>query len=618
MGTVYSAEHLSLRKKVAIKALHLDLLRLPNIAARFEREARATARIEHPNVTLALDFGTLPSGALYLVLEFVEGRRLREEIAPGPMPVLRALHIARQISSLLEAAQSLGIVHRDLKPENVLLVQRGDDPDFVKVLDFGIARVTAGDDEPENAQPLTKLGAVFGTPEYMAPEQALGQRVDSRADLYSLGVMLFEMLAGTRPYVQTGQTGILSQQITAPRPTFAERAPSVSVPQEVERVVFRLLSKGAAERYQRASDVTSVLDAILANREPKPLTSSIPPDNSVPLPSFDLNTKVPGLLTEPEAPVGPSRSRGMRLKAQLSAYWGVLLPRLAQVNSIFTSHLDRLIAVVRSQLPPKVQQSMVGLSQRWLRGLAVAVGALALLIPVLVIAIVVRVSLGHHAAKAVTLSAPSVTAAPTAAPTPSVSLVPTPLDENSKDPDVLLALAVQRLVANKDTEALGFVMRALGRQPERRNDDRLAHVLFRTANSPQKDVADKTFALLQGILGAKGSEIIYQLWIDKSVRDSTRKRAEKWLRSEPFERTASGATYVAARLRMADSCEKKLALLATAGKIGNSTTLAYLEELDHAAGCGLDGKLDCYPCLRQGAVLTNTIAQIRTRTDAKP
>ncbi|MGC4069175.1 MAG: serine/threonine-protein kinase [Polyangiaceae bacterium] len=208
MGTVYAAEHLTLRKKVAIKVLHRDLLRLPNIAARFEREARATARIEHPNVTAAVDFGALEDGALYLVLEFVDGRTLRQELAKGPLPLPRALHIANQIASLLVTAQSLGIVHRDLKPENVLLVQRGDDPDFVKVMDFGIARMTRGEDDEDASQPLTKLGAVFGTPEYMAPEQALGQRVDSRADLYALGVMLFEMLAGVRPYVSAGPGGI--------------------------------------------------------------------------------------------------------------------------------------------------------------------------------------------------------------------------------------------------------------------------------------------------------------------------------------------------------------------------------------------------------------------------
>lgn len=147
MGTVYAAEHLALRKKVAIKVLHLDLLRLPNIVARFEREARATARIEHPNVTNALDFGTLPNGALYLVLEFVDGRRLRDVILQGPLALSRALNIAKQIASVLAVAQTLGIVHRDLKPENVILVQRDDEPDFVKVLDFGIARMTSAEDD---------------------------------------------------------------------------------------------------------------------------------------------------------------------------------------------------------------------------------------------------------------------------------------------------------------------------------------------------------------------------------------------------------------------------------------------------------------------------------------
>src|SRR3954465_1194682 len=150
----------------------------------------AAGNIEHPNVAGATDFGKLADGAVFLVLEFVSGHSLRDEIARGPFAVDRARHISRQISSALSAAHAQGIVHRDLKPENVMLVEKGGDPDFVKVLDFGVAKVRVGEATGPGA--LTSVGAILGTPDYMAPEQALGSEIDARADLYAIGVILYE------------------------------------------------------------------------------------------------------------------------------------------------------------------------------------------------------------------------------------------------------------------------------------------------------------------------------------------------------------------------------------------------------------------------------------------
>ncbi len=205
MGAVYLAEHVLMRKRLAVKVLHAEMTRMPEMVARFEREAMAAAHIEHPNVAAATDFGKLENGAFFLVLEYVEGTNLRDLIERGPLEIRRALHIAHQMASALARAHALGIVHRDLKPENVMLVLRDGDADFVKVLDFGIAKVPVGDlgrtsSNKDGAQVLTQLGMVYGTPEYMAPEQALGQEVDLRADLYALGVILFEMLSGVRPF----------------------------------------------------------------------------------------------------------------------------------------------------------------------------------------------------------------------------------------------------------------------------------------------------------------------------------------------------------------------------------------------------------------------------------
>src|SRR5258706_14913420 len=180
MGAVYLAEHVLMRKRLAVKVLHPEMTRMPEMVARFEREAMAAAHIEHPSVAAATDFGKLEDGSFFLVLEYVEGTSLRDLIAQGPLLSERALHIAYQMASALARAHALGIVHRDLKPENVMLVEREGDPNFVKVLDFGIAKVPVGDfsHEPpgsDGAPVLTQLGMVYGTPEYMAPEQALGQ-----------------------------------------------------------------------------------------------------------------------------------------------------------------------------------------------------------------------------------------------------------------------------------------------------------------------------------------------------------------------------------------------------------------------------------------------------------
>ncbi|MBZ0116891.1 MAG: serine/threonine protein kinase, partial [Sandaracinaceae bacterium] len=183
MGSVYEAEHLALGKRVAIKVIRAELVADEETRARFEREARATAQIEHPHVTTGMDFGRLPDGGAYLVVQLVRGTSLRDRIAEGPMPWREACTIGAQIADALAAIHAAGFVHRDLTPGNVLVARREDGSPHVHVLDLGVAALTAESSDGR----LTETGRVVGTTGYMAPEQALGQRVDARADLYSLG-----------------------------------------------------------------------------------------------------------------------------------------------------------------------------------------------------------------------------------------------------------------------------------------------------------------------------------------------------------------------------------------------------------------------------------------------
>jgi serine/threonine-protein kinase len=269
MGAVYQAEHTLMRKRMAIKVLHPEMTRLPEVVARFEREAMAAAHIDHPHVVTATDFGKLEDGSFFLALEFVEGKSLREVIAQGRLELGRSLHIARQMAGALQRAHTLKIVHRDLKPENVMLVDRDGDPDFVKVLDFGIAKVQMGElGTNDRAGPeqnvLTQAGMVYGTPEYMAPEQALGQPVDARADLYALGIIMYEMLTGHRPFEADSKVALLGMQVTAPVPAMMTKCADCNVPLEVEVLVGRLLAKEASERIGDAREVIEGITTILS------------------------------------------------------------------------------------------------------------------------------------------------------------------------------------------------------------------------------------------------------------------------------------------------------------------------------------------------------------------
>ncbi|MEB2310311.1 MAG: serine/threonine-protein kinase [Sorangiineae bacterium] len=250
MGIVYGAEQQmgSTLRKVAVKTLHAHLSKDPSVRERFNRECGTVAQLEHPNTIKFFDFGSTSDGTLYIAMEFVKGESLMNAIEKGgPMAPDRMLKIMRQVCGALDEAHKQGIIHRDLKPENIVLTERAGEKDFVKVLDFGIAARSESADAQKEAK-LTQQGMVLGTPPYMSPEQFTGKALDMRSDIYSLGVMAYEMLTAQLPFEADTPWQWATQHMTAqPRP-FEATATSSQVPANMRSAIMRALSKDRDQR----------------------------------------------------------------------------------------------------------------------------------------------------------------------------------------------------------------------------------------------------------------------------------------------------------------------------------------------------------------------------------
>jgi serine/threonine-protein kinase len=258
MGTVYEAEHVVLKRPRAVKILHPSLTTTRGMAQRFEREAIAAGKLRDPHCIEISDFGKVADGTLYLVMELVRGPTLRGLLeAEGRISVARAIHVLRQTLKALEHAHALEIVHRDIKPENIMLVERGGDRDFVKLLDFGIAKLIGA--EAEGQEQLTATGFAVGTPRYLAPEQALGVPLDGRLDLYSATVVFYELVAGRTPFVGEG-VQLVTQHLTKPPPPLSEVAPDQGVTPALDALVLRGLAKDREARFPSAGAYRAALD----------------------------------------------------------------------------------------------------------------------------------------------------------------------------------------------------------------------------------------------------------------------------------------------------------------------------------------------------------------------
>ncbi|PZR08217.1 MAG: hypothetical protein DI536_25245 [Archangium gephyra] len=314
MGSVYLGEHTGIGSRVAIKFLHEHLASNADLVQRFYAEARAVNVIGHANIVSIFDMNVLPPSRYYLVMEYLEGNSLDTQIAQGPVPMTRAVPILAQVCDALDQAHQLGVVHRDLKPENLMLVKRGRQNDFVKILDFGIAKLHVN-----MAGRKTATGVIIGTPDYMAPEQAGGENIDGRTDLYSLGIIAYELATGKTPFAGMPITAMLVAHLTQ-----EPKAPHLinpNVPVAVSSAIMKAIAKKPAERFTTCGDFAVALEEAI-----KPSSSLAPqiapPSGSwesaaaraTPAPPEGLEAKV-----GTPAPGSPSRSGNPKTPVQVAS-----------------------------------------------------------------------------------------------------------------------------------------------------------------------------------------------------------------------------------------------------------------------------------------------------------
>ncbi len=259
-GAVYKAEHTLMKREVAFKTLHKDLAKDPATLHRFKKEGQVASRFKHKNAIELYDFGQMEDGTYFMAMEFLSGEDLRDILKKrGALEIGEAFDIMIQALAALQAAHDGGVIHRDLKPDNIKLEKRDGRENFVKILDFGIAKLKDLPEEEAPATFKTQIGAFFGTPEYGSPEQCAGEEIDHRSDLYTMGVILYECLTGSLPFVSKTPQGYLAQHMVAPPRPIREIRPDLNIPPEVEAIVMKALEKRREDRFQSANEFADAI-----------------------------------------------------------------------------------------------------------------------------------------------------------------------------------------------------------------------------------------------------------------------------------------------------------------------------------------------------------------------
>jgi serine/threonine-protein kinase len=552
MAAIYKGEHVHTRKEIAVKVLHPETEGFPELVARFEREAIACSRINHPNVVSVIDFGRFDKGSFFLVLEYLVGQTLRDLMRDGPVDPVRAAHVARQLAAGLGAAHQRGIIHRDVKPRNVMVLPAppvGEGPpssakgggkasgpqDFVKLIDFGFAKVPeellkiASEDDFQSRKSLTAAGVVFGTVAYMAPEAALGMRsLGPAADLYAVGIILYEMLSGKHPFDAADLNALFLQQRKAIPPAFSVRSPGLDIPRSLETITRRLLEKEPDKRFEDAFVLIAALDAAMGGMR-------------------------------------GARRPSARPDARGEGKWSPqLLGRAVQKEP------------KRTSLAP------------------IIIGVLSVLSAVLIVLLFARDS-----REPVKMDSPAESATGAAASAPKPASTSTKLrgelaraadaGDGTKGGRALLALA--------DADPAAFADRDVRES---------AATVVAHLGAKGGDTADAVFDALTRKLGGDGLEVLYG--VAHAGQAASANRAMEILRRRDVLEREPAALRIAVELEQA-GCDHKAQLFPRAAKEGDARALALLEKL-HAPDCNARSG-EC--CFRRDGLLEKAIADIRAR-----
>ncbi len=543
MGVVYKAEHVGIRRVCALKLLHASLAQVPELRSRFEREARAIGVISHPNCVDITDFGALDDGSLYLVMEYLEGRSLGDLLdAERALESRRALRILRHVLHGLGHAHEVGIIHRDIKPENIFLSGSGEDVDFAKILDFGIAKAMDASSDFDDGVKLTQAGVALGTTAYMSPEQALGNPADARADLYAASVLTYEMICGRPPFYSDDKLEVMSMHTARPVPPMLETrrlalgAGAAPVPRGVERVILKGLAKRPNERYASAAEYISAIDEVLVGltlddgdgeagdgRGAAPLVTQTGRSlisASAPIPAGLTPTRpitgAPEQLSEPieltrlsaratAADVDELGDEATRIKSAAPPR-----PRSPEIGELSST-------VVRA--PDRSTSRTLGRLARSPRNLAIA-GGVALMVIAVVIATVGGDDAPAKPSEAATEAAEKLERGD---PRAAIEGLQTRGAEIASDPQAQLQLGHAHALKREHSPALMAYRRALELQPALERDPQLRGQLATISNDPDLAGSMEAYEIL--VTQTKDPDAKARLLATASGTDLARRRA---------------------------------------------------------------------------------------------
>lgn len=598
-GAVYLGEHVHMRKRVAVKMLHPETEGLPELVQRFERESIVGAHAMHPNVASATDFGKLEDGSYYLVLEYIDGTTLHKLLKEGPIPLQRAVEIARQIARGLEAIHQLDIVHRDLKTHNVMV---SDGPPLVvKLIDFGFAKLPVERyvSDPKQAAALTTGEKVFGTIGFLAPEVTFGMHaIGPASDLYALGVIMYELLAGKHPYSTTKGPQLLVCHQLDPPPPFRKRAPDRKIPAALEAVVMRLLEKAPDDRFPNAGAVVDAIDAAMrGEREAakKPAAKKETADEKPATKDESSKADEPAKAAKSAVAEKPAK------KAEPAKTKKAEPAKTKKAEPAKTKKAEPASKPRRSEQQPKTEAKPARAAgrkktrpRRLERGLQLLIGALV----VFGLVVYFVPSLRQRVAAMVGGDRPAPTATPSG-PTAHEPLEPPPADATAARPATTASekprptridgvdaagwrTELRDAAAKKATEEGAQAILALAEiDPEAFTQPAVADDVVAVAKALAREdnkAVDPVFALLASDkIGIAGPDVLYQL-ATRHGGSKGAKRAAELLKRKDVLAQASPALRIALELRETP-CHEKPKLFQRAEADGDTRAFQLLSEL---------------------------------------